>query len=916
MSLLNIRSTQIVHEFKCIQTNNLTNKCSITTLEPSPAVDTMAVGTSRGTVQLVNLILDKLLFCVNHKSASGTLPTITSVSFRTDAAALQYQIAPMAVGRSDGTVTVWDLTPDTNQGRSILTELNNIHAGGVAMIQYLPREPLLLSIGTVSNSIVLHIFDNANHTGRILRQRRGHTSPPTVIRYLHAASGGLTAHYDGTDAAACQILSSGGMDRTLRIFSTVRSVLDKEYSQGPALEKRARKLGIEKAELLLPPLISMACSEANRRDWGDLVTIHKDHSFAYVWSTKNGSQSGPILRQSKWNVSAMKDPPPRHTNATSVCMSACGHFALVGTQGGVVYKYNVQSGHARGTYPRNQDTEEDKSRTKRNRAPGDINRTIKALEKNMKLSNRVSNLDRRDTDAEQLAKLDERRQAKLQLASHDGYAVTGLAVDSVNKTLISVGKDKKLVLWHFANHAPHKKSPFLLPAPATKLCHIRESDLAAIAMEDFSVVLFDCTSLSIVRRFGAQGMCHHTAPVSDLGFSPDGRTLYSASFDSTLCVYDVPTNTCVDWLSFKSPVTSLTVSPTGEFLATAHVGQLGLNVWSDRSFYQTVHLSGTPPSKPARMDEPVPISDSNEPVEKKKFAGTDEAQHEEDASNEVDEGPPVPKKQGLVTLSGLPPAHWKNLFHLELVKERNKPKEAPKKPPSAPFFLQWRSGESVGGATDELAARENDAAQSGQKAEEESWAAAWSDDDDGAMMGEPALKRELVSTDHHKTAPKRLKVSHARSPLANLLQQCNESTSSQCQIRYQQVTEHVATLGPSGIDLALSSLCNGTHDLDQGLPLLQMACSWLIEACRSGERFEAVNAYLHRFLYLHAPVLAEIEREGDSRNTNGENDQESRRKQLLESVSHLKEAQRIAFEALNNKTQHTLCLLRHVSRMV
>merc|ERR1712032_741831 len=67
---------------------------------------------------------------------------------------------------------------------------------------------------------------------------------------------------------------------------------------------------------------------------------------------------------------------------------------------------------------------------------------------------------------------------------------------------------------------------------------------------------------------------------------------------------------------------------------------------------------------------------------------------EEDKDNEDSSKlPVVPKQRGLITLSNLPPAHWKNLFHLELIKERNKPTEAPQKPPSAPFFLQWREGE-------------------------------------------------------------------------------------------------------------------------------------------------------------------------------------------------------------------------------
>jgi U3 small nucleolar RNA-associated protein 21 len=48
----------------------------------------------------------------------------------------------------------------------------------------------------------------------------------------------------------------------------------------------------------------------------------------------------------------MKDRPPRSASATSLAISACGNFALVGTLGGVVYKYNLQSGLPRGSFPR------------------------------------------------------------------------------------------------------------------------------------------------------------------------------------------------------------------------------------------------------------------------------------------------------------------------------------------------------------------------------------------------------------------------------------------------------------------------------------------------------------------------------------------------------------------------------------
>jgi hypothetical protein len=50
----------------------------------------------------------------------------------------------------------------------------------------------------------------------------------------------------------------------------------------------------------------------------------------------------------------------------------------------------------------------------------------------------------------------------------------------------------------------------------------------------------------------------------------------------------------------------------------------------------------------------------------------------------------VDKKQlepKLLTLSGLASSKWANLPNLDLIKQRNKPMEPPKKPKSAPFFL-------------------------------------------------------------------------------------------------------------------------------------------------------------------------------------------------------------------------------------
>jgi U3 small nucleolar RNA-associated protein 21 len=913
MVLVNIRSTKVVHTFQCLSKT----EGRVTSLTQSPAVDTVAVGTDAGTVSLVNLRLDRHLFKVQSSKAA-----VQSVSFRTDSSALQYQIAPMAVGTADGKITVWDLSPpedDSGKGRTILCEMTDVHMGGVAQLQYLPQEPLLVSTGLSSNAVKMHIFDNPDHTGRVLRQRAGHAAgPPTILRYSHPATGSLMANAtDGTDAStSCQILSAGSVDRTLRLFSSARSVLDKEFSQGPGLEKRARELGMtSKLELLLPPVVDIATAQARSRDWGDLVTIHQQHSMAYVWSIKRGAQSGAVLRQPTWNVSARKVPPPASTHATSVTVSACGNFCLVGSKGGKIYKYNVQSGKPRGCYPRQDDDQPKRRKT----VAGDVARTIQELEKDSKISNRTANLNKLEMDESERAKVDKARNLKLRLAAHS-ESVTGLAMDAMNTTLVSVGADCKLILWNFKTHGPHRKSPHILPAPACKLVYVRDSDMAAIALEDYSVIMFDCTSLTVVRRLGVKGArARHTGLITDMAFSPDGRSLYTASMDSTIRMWDVPTNACVDWMSFESAPTSLTVSPTGEFLATTHTKSLGISLWSDRSFYQTIHADGKHLDRPFAMDEPVPLAET---------WGTEKAtgnpsyamgkEQNGDSETEEPSRKVSPKEAGLVTLSGLPSAHWKNLFHLELVKERNKPAEPPKKPPSAPFFLQWRSGEEIAGAKKEEALES-----AAKEADETEWASAWSDENDGEAFeagdAQTDSKRAISLTDSDAIVRKRPKVTRYRSDLATMLSKCFGSTN-EAENKYKIATDHIASLGPSAIDVELSSLCAGMHDLEEGLPLLEQACDWLLECCKSCERFEAVNAYLHRFLHLHASVIAGIKDDkllmlaGDDQESNEV--VEGARARLLERLALLRRAQHEVDEKLRNKMQHSLCLLRHFTRMV
>ena len=62
-------------------------------------------------------------------------------------------------------------------------------------------------------------------------------------------------------------------------------------------------------------------------------------------------------------------------------------------------------------------------------------------------------------------------------------------------------------------------------------------------------------------------------------FSPDSRWLIATSLDSTIRTFDIPTGRLVDAFRTVSVATSITFSPTGDFLATAHVDSLGVHLW-------------------------------------------------------------------------------------------------------------------------------------------------------------------------------------------------------------------------------------------------------------------------------------------------------------------------------------------------
>ncbi len=146
----------------------------------------------------------------------------------------------------------------------------------------------------------------------------------------------------------------------------------------------------------------------------------------------------------------------------------------------------------------------------------------------------------------------------------------------------------------------------------------------------------------------------------------------------------------IDIFLVESPATSIALSPSGDFLATTHVDDLGIYLWSNKTMYS--HVSLCPLAEqaiPTIID--LPSTKLTEQVE------TNVQEDKSKEENKLLKDDIIfekcsPLAEGLVTLSTLPKSRWANLQNLDVIKQRNKPIEPPKTPKLAPFFLPTLPG--------------------------------------------------------------------------------------------------------------------------------------------------------------------------------------------------------------------------------
>ncbi|GFR50668.1 hypothetical protein Agub_g12918, partial [Astrephomene gubernaculifera] len=692
-------------------------------LVSSPALDVVGVGLADGRAVLHNIRYDEQVASFANAAGAGLAAdgllgggagtaaarsggACTTLSFRSGSTGVPL----MAAGGGAGVVTVWHL-----EGRRLHTVIRDAHDAPLLSLHFFPGEPLLMS-SAADNSIKHWVFDSADAMPRLLRFRAGHAAPPTTVR--HYGQGGLR-------------LLSAGCDRSFRVFSVHQDQQSRELSQGHTAS-RAKKLRVRQEELRLERVVDMDACEVRERDWANVITAHEGDPAAYTWRLAHFSLGDHVLTPPQEELRGASAAP-----VTSVSISRCGNFGLVGSASGRLDRYNMQSGLHRGAYYRP--------------AAGAAGAGVAAASTKGSAAGSAASAASEPQPAH-------------------GAAVVGCASDGANRLLVSVGMDGVLRVWDF--RAQTLRAEVALGCPAGRLVLHPVSGLAAVALADASLRVYDIEVPRLVRRFRG-----HSDRVTGMHLSSDGRWLLSAAMDGTMRVWDIPAAQCLQVMKLGSPVTSLSLSPSLDLLATTHVNRRGIYLWSNQALFG---LSAAIP----HSSSPVPVvraslpsvSDGHRQQQqpevgkgKRKGRNAEEEEEEEAGAERMDvdgdaededgfsedeeeeearrraasaaasasteepprpyaeldpaSGGPLPLAPELVTLSLLPRSHWDSLTHIEVIKARNKPMQPPKKPEAAPFFLPTLPGLSANPVFDAAAAANGDdagrmATEAGEEAEE------------------------------------------------------------------------------------------------------------------------------------------------------------------------------------------------------
>ncbi|CCE61880.1 hypothetical protein TPHA_0B02080 [Tetrapisispora phaffii CBS 4417] len=392
-------------------------------------------------------------------------------------------------------------------------------------------------------------------------------------------------------------------------------------------------------------------------------------------------------------------------------------------------------------------------------------------------------------------------------------AVTGIAIDGMNRKMVSCGLDGIVGFYDFNKATLLGK--LVLDSSISSMVYHRSSDLIALVLDDLSIVVIDTITQKIVRQLWG-----HSNRITSLDFSPDGRWIVSTSLDSTLRTWDLPTGNCIDGVKLENVATNIQFSANGEFIATSHVVGNGICLWTNKSQFKSISTRAISEDEFRNIMLPNNSASGNSNI----IEGALDVSNDDELDIDFTNYESLSQiNEDLITLSVGPRNKLNTLLNLDIIKQRSKPTEAPKKPEKASFFLQL-TGDKIG---DEASTREGVVDTSAlESAESES-----------KLNEAGAAEQEL-----QKFKPR----GHVEleSQFTKLLRECSKQNN------YSKFLEYLIKLSPSLIDIEIRGL-----DSFEPFNEIIFFINALTSGLKSKRNFELYEAFMSILFKVHGDVL-------------------------------------------------------------
>jgi U3 small nucleolar RNA-associated protein 21 len=130
----------------------------------------------------------------------------------------------------------------------------------------------------------------------------------------------------------------------LRIFSTQTETFNKSLGRASYNRKASKKRGRgEEDPLVMPPMTDIAAESTREKEWDNIAVTHLGLGMVTTWSYNKLKMGEHKLLPEKFKFNM-------NITATSLTLTQCGNFVVIGYNNGHVERFNIQSGIHRASY--------------------------------------------------------------------------------------------------------------------------------------------------------------------------------------------------------------------------------------------------------------------------------------------------------------------------------------------------------------------------------------------------------------------------------------------------------------------------------------------------------------------------------------------------------------------------------------